>query len=134
MYICSERWFMFPIFYENSRVPSWIGKVAPIKPYAVCFFIFVWSAGPIDERLRRHETIHWKQQLECLFIGQWVLYAFGWLVLFFRFKFDGRLAYYRLPFEMEAYDNDENVGYLINRPKFAWVKYIKKSWSLPDEF
>lgn len=125
---------MFPIFFENSRVPKWIGKVAPIEPYAVCFFVFIWSIGPIDDRLRRHELIHWKQQLECLFVGQWILYALFWVVLFFRFRFDGGLAYYRLPFEIEAYENDGNVDYLSSRPRFAWVKYIKQSWGFPDGF
>lgn len=125
---------MFPIFIEHSKVPTWIGKIAPINPYAISFFVFVWSTGPINERLKRHERIHFAQQVELLFLGQWLLYILCWFVLFCRFRFNGRLAYYQLPFELEAYDNDENVGYLINRPKYAWIKYIKRCWSAPHGF
>lgn len=125
---------MFPVFIENSRVPRWIGLVAPIKPYAFSFWFWVWCSGRIDDRLRRHETIHFRQQVECLFIGQNVLYVLAWLILFIRYRGDGRTAYYRNPFEIECYTHDRDVGYLINRPRWAWVKYIKDCWRVPDDF
>ena len=36
---------------------------------------------------------------------------------------DTQMAYYSIPFEMEAYDNDENLEYLDKRKFMAWWKY-----------
>lgn len=118
----------FPLFIENSRVPKWVGTLSPIKPYAFAFFVFVWSIGPITDRLRRHETVHWKQQVECLFVFQWILYLAFWCVLFVRYR-DGQTAYRQNPFEIEAYKNDGDVSYLENRTMYSWVKYIRESFS-----
>ena len=35
---------------------------------------------------------------------------------------DGKIAYYMIPFEKEAYDNDENLEYLENRERWVWWK------------
>ena len=116
---------MFPIFIENSKLPVWLSKVAPINVYAFSFAVWVVCKGVMSDRTRRHETIHYKQQLEMLFIFQWIFYGLFHLVNLVRYR-DGRAAYYENPFEREAYANDEDVDYLQNRKHFAWVKYIFK--------
>ena len=118
---------MFPIFFENSRVPKWIGKVAPIEPYAVSFGLWVWCVGKMDARIRRHEVIHYRQQLEMLFVFQWVLYVLFWLILRVRLG-DGRSAYRYNPFELEAYKNDTKEDYLSRRPFYAWAGYIRQGF------
>jgi hypothetical protein len=113
-----------PLIFENSKVPVWLSKIAPIEINALSFFVFVFARGDLDERVRRHETIHYKQQLEMLFIFQWIMYGY------FHLKgilsgFKGSEAYYLNPFELEAYDNDEKADYLIKRKPYAWVRYWK---------
>ena len=112
-----------PIFYENSRVPIWLSKIAPINVWANSFAIWVWCRGELSEKTKRHETIHFQQQLECLFVGQWILYGLGWLAGYIKYG-NGKDAYYNSCFVKEAYDNDQDENYLENRPRYAWIKYI----------
>lgn len=114
-----------PLMFENSKIPVLLSKIAPIEINALSFFIFVFSRGEMDERVRRHETIHFKQQVEMLFVFQWIMYGY------FHFKgllsgLKGVEAYYLNPFELEAYDNDEKQNYLNERKPYAWIKYWKE--------
>ena len=68
-----------PIFIENSKVPVWLSKISPIEIGAISFGIWVWSRGEMDDRLKRHETIHYKQQVEMGFVGQWLMYGLFFL-------------------------------------------------------
>ena len=112
-----------PWFVENSKVPIILSYVAPIDINAIAFGPFVWSRGVMGEELKNHETIHYHQQLELLFVGQWLLYVFYWLKGLIKYK-DGAVAYRESPFEREAYENDQNLNYLKNRERFAWRKHI----------
>ena len=112
-----------PIFVENSKVPVWLSYIAPINIYAISFGWFVWCRGIMSPVTRRHETIHFQQQLELLFIGQHVLYILSWLYGLLKYK-DGAIAYRENVFEREAYSNDYAEDYLKNRPRYAWIKYI----------
>lgn len=68
-----------------------------------------------------HEKIHWQQQLELLIIFFHILYFVEFLVksIFYPGK-----AYKNLAAEREAYDNDDNLEYLENRKRYAWLKRI----------
>lgn len=125
-----------PKIFSNSRVPEWLSKVSPIEIYAISLGWWVWCRGNLDakniagktrraaaEKTVRHETIHFQQQLELLFVGQWLLYGLFWLVGLVRYR-DGSKAYYESPFEREAYQNDKDEDYLKNRKRYAWVRYI----------
>lgn len=116
---------MFPIHIENSKLPVWLSKIVPINVYAFSFAVWVVCRGVMSDRTRRHETIHYKQQLELGFVLQWVLYGLFHVINLIRYR-DGVTAYYENPFEREAYDNDEDPNYLDNRKHFSWVKYIFK--------
>ena len=111
-----------PIFIENSKIPVFLSKIAPIEIWAISFGIWVWCRGEMSEETKRHETIHFQQQLELLFVFQWILYGLYYLKGFLKHK-NGPKAYRENPFEKEAYDNDENEGYLEIRPRFAWLDY-----------
>ena len=113
-----------PIFFENSVLPIWLSKIVPIKVAAFSFFIFVWSRNEMGDRLKNHETIHFQQQLELLFVGQWLLYGLFYLINLWKTKGDGKLAYTKNPFEIEAYKNDYKKDYLANRKRYSWIKYI----------
>jgi len=113
-----------PKFIENSRVPIWLSKLAPIDINAISFGFWVWCRGEMSKTTRRHETIHYQQQLELLFIGQWVLYGLFYLVGLVRYR-DGKKAYREIPFEREAYSNERKFTYLEKRKRYAWVSYIR---------
>jgi hypothetical protein len=67
-----------------------------------------------------HELIHWQQQKEMLVIPFYIWYGIEMGV---RSLFTRR-AYWHTSFEVEAYENEKNLEYLINRPFWAWLKYI----------
>ena len=112
-----------PIMIENSKVPIILSRVAPIEIWAISFGIFVWCRGEMSETTKRHECIHFAQQVECLFIGQWILYGWQWLRGVMAKK-SGREAYYANCFEEEAYTHQDDKSYLDNRPFYHWKKYI----------
>lgn len=114
-----------PYFIENSRVPVWLSYLAPIDIWAISFGCWVWCRGTLSESTRRHETIHFQQQLELLFVAQWVLYGLFWLWGLIKYR-DGKSAYRESPFEREAYKNEMDLDYLDSRPRFSWIKYIKE--------
>ena len=93
----------------------------------VSFFIFIWVSRleKNSERLIRHEKIHFRQQLELLFIFHWLLYGLFYVIS--RIKGQGHYISYRYnPFELEAYEHDADVNYLRHRQPFAWTKSLKK--------
>lgn len=113
-----------PIFIENSRIPVWLSKVAPIEINAITLFCFVLSRGEISERTRRHETIHFQQYLEMFIIGFLLIYFFDFLYLaLIRKKGFSRDSYLAIRFEQEAHENDDFINYLDNRKRYAWRKY-----------
>jgi hypothetical protein len=112
-----------PVFVENSKVPVWLSKISPIEIGAISLGVFVFSRGTISETTRRHETIHYHQWRELAFLLFPILYGLFWLVGFARYR-DGVKAYYAIPFEREAYVNDDNPDYLEKRPFWAWRKYL----------
>tara|TARA_R110000824_G_scaffold235912_1_gene424696 strand:+ start:169 stop:525 length:357 start_codon:yes stop_codon:yes gene_type:complete len=111
-----------PWTFEDSKIPVWLSKVAPIEIWALSFACFVFCRGKLSEETKRHETIHFQQQLEMLFVFQWFLYGLFWLIGYVKYR-DGRKAYHRNPFEQEAYENESFENYLSSRKRFFWWKY-----------
>lgn len=121
------KWFksLKPWMYNNSKIPVWLSKVAPINIWAISFGCWVFCRGEMNKTTRRHETIHFQQQLEMGFVGQWILYGLFWLIGLARYR-DGAKAYRENPFEREAYDNERKFTYLEKRPFYNWVNYIRE--------
>ena len=113
----------FPRFVENSKVPVWLSKIAPINIWAISLGLFVFCREELDEQTKRHELIHFRQWLELGFIGFAILYPLFWLIGKVKFR-DGTLSYYQNPFEIEAYENDETPDYLDNRKPYNWRIYL----------
>jgi hypothetical protein len=133
------------IVYENN----WFARLVLAKGFgAFMFFGLVLAKGTVNERTRRHETIHVYQWIEvtCLsllamlgvgaFTGAWwtaalapvvfyVIYMINWLVLIFIPSIKN--AYRAICFEREAYAKENVIRYLDGRPLFSWAKYIFKS-------
>ena len=109
-----------PIFVENSRIPVILSYIAPINIGAITCGFVVFSRDKMDDELKRHETIHFQQFLETLFIGFILFYLmdFLWNLILYR---DGKIAYYKIRAEEEAYDNDHDPLYLQNRKRWKWL-------------
>ena len=107
------------MFFENSRIPFWLSKIAPIEINAITLFCFVFSRGEISEKTRRHESIHFQQYLETGVVGFLVLYVFEFLVRLCFYR-SGRKAYRMICFEQEAHDWDDRADYLEIRKRYAW--------------
>ena len=115
-----------PIFYEDSKLPIWLSKIAPIDVWAFSFAFWVCCRGKMSDRTKNHETIHYVQQREMLMVGQWILYGLFHVIGYIKHK-DGTKAYYENPFEREAYANDNNLNYLNERKPFAWINYLRSN-------
>ena len=111
-----------PRFIENSPLPRWLSKIAPIQIGAISLGFWVFARGTVSKTERRHETIHFQQQLEMFFMPMLVLYGLYFLVGLAKYR-DGKKAYRQIPFEQEAYDNQRKPTYLTKRKRFAWIKY-----------
>jgi branched-subunit amino acid transport protein AzlD len=109
-----------PIIIRNSIVP----KLASIfiSVYAITLFPFIFIRDKGDDRVIRHETIHFKQYLETLIIGFLIIYSFDFLKGLIKYK-NVQTAYRQIRFEQEAYENDHHLYYQAARKRWAWRKY-----------
>ena len=96
--------------------------MAPIEIWAISIGPFVWGRASISKTCRRHETIHFQQQLELLFLFQWLLYGVFWIFGFIKYH-DAAKAYRQNPFEQEAYTNQRKIKYLERRKRWCWKNY-----------
>lgn len=89
-----------------------------INAIGLCFFIFIVVHPDLDKYTKmdviNHEKIHYRQQLELLFIGQWILYGLFQLIY----------GYKNNPFELEANEYERNYSYLRTRKAYKWIKYL----------
>ena len=111
----------FPIFIENSIIPVLLSKLAPIEIGAITLGFIVISRGEMSEVTKRHETIHYQQYLETLFIGFILLYFYDYVVNRVFHRMDGQTAYYNIRAEKEAYLHDADDTYLDRRTRYEWL-------------
>jgi hypothetical protein len=111
-----------PIFIENSKIPVWLSYFAPIEINAISIGIFVWCRSTMSAITKRHETIHFQQQLELLFLPFYLLYILAWFHGLWKYR-NAVTAYRESVFEREAFSNDCTEGYLETRSRYAWVKH-----------
>jgi hypothetical protein len=102
----------------------WLGKYRGITIYP---FIFIYVEGlPATEKFRlvHHEQIHIRQAAEEYVVWFYIKYLWYYVANLFKgMNFDK--AYRNIPYEREAYDNQRRIGYLANRPRFAYRQYRK---------
>lgn len=105
-------------------ISPWFTKLMSvvIDVYAITIFPFIVSKEKMDETTLNHETIHIHQQKELLVIPFYLLYGLYYLIGIIKYK-NKQQAYYMIPFEQEAYDNDHNLDYLETRKWYAWRRY-----------
>ena len=115
---------------------KWFPKKKYIA-FAFFYFIFVRRGTKLTDNVIRHETIHWRQEVELLFIFNYLLYSLEYLIrIIAECRKGGRLwptrkmvdtAYRNISFEREAYGNEHNKDYLRTRKPYSWIKYIKNT-------
>ena len=111
-----------PIYIENSRILAWLSYLAPIKIQAITLGVIVISRNEMSEVTKNHETIHFQQYLETLFLGFLILYFWDWFIGLVKYK-DGQKAYLSIRAEQEAYKNQENLEYLpTDRKRWCWLQ------------
>lgn len=116
----------------------WLGKYVGITltPY-----VFWYIANKTENQiaiLRNHELIHEAQvrdeQEDKGKIFGWISWYWKYITIWFKGVLSGyfstkgkssRQAYMNIPYEKEAYANEENLNYLKTREKHAWKKYVK---------
>jgi hypothetical protein len=111
---------MRPIVVVSPRFTKLMSIV--IDVYAITIFPFIISKEKMNETTLNHETIHIHQQKELLVLGFYPLYFFYYLLGYIKYK-DKQQAYYRIPFEQEAYENDQDLDYLKDRKAYSWRKF-----------
>lgn len=125
--------------YYNNR----LAKLLLFSGYnTIMLFGFILTKlNELKPSTLRHENIHRRQYMECMILALPVALFLGWLVswwflllvpVFYYLLYVGewliRLfmpgnAYRNISFEREAYQNQNNPGYLGERRLFVWMKY-----------
>ena len=111
---------------KNSIIPK-LSSVF-INVYAITLWPFIFIRDEGNKRTINHEKIHLEQQKELLLVGFYLLYVIFWIIGLFKYR-STQIAYYEIPFEREAYANDDDWVYLLNRKRYAWTKYVSSSGS-----
>jgi hypothetical protein len=73
-----------------------------------------------------HEKIHFQQAVELLVVGFYLLYLLEFVIRLLQCRSATR-AYHGISLEREAYANDHNLGYLKERKRWAWLRYLVRS-------
>ena len=101
-------------------------KIIPLKGFsAINIFGVVFARkeyGTLHWQTMNHELIHTAQMKELGYIPFYLLYFIEWVVRLF---INGKQAYRKISFEQEAYAYAGDTGYLPNRKKYAFLKYLK---------
>jgi hypothetical protein len=100
-------------------------KIIAYKAMALYPFIFINPDCIDDEKLLNHERIHLEQQKELLVVPFYVLYLLNWLVNLCIYVIP-QFAYRQIIFELEAKGNEQDMGYLTTRKRYAFLKYLRK--------
>jgi len=106
------------------KAPILIIKSLPAAGMAIFPFILLKKASyKTDKEIINHEKIHLRQQLELLVLPFYILYLANYLFNLIRFK-KHDLAYRKIVFEEEAYENEHDLNYLKDGNWFGWLKQI----------
>lgn len=100
---------------RNSLLPPG-RRYAAINLFGV---LLVKHGVELTPELLNHEAIHTRQMRELLYLPFYLAYVAEWLVLLFRYCFDGYRAYRAISFEREAYTRAGDLSYLGHRRHFA---------------
>jgi len=78
----------------------------------IVLYPFVFVNDKTNKRLVNHELIHIEQIKDCGVLKFYILYLWYWIKLGFKYREN--------PFEIEAFDNDNDFDYIKNRKPKKW--------------
>ncbi|HLU51741.1 MAG TPA: hypothetical protein VKZ42_06210 [Flavobacteriaceae bacterium] len=78
-----------------------------------------------DSVLLYHEKIHLRQQAEMLVVFFYLWYGIEFLVRFVQYK-KRHVAYHNISLEREAYQHENNFGYLQQRKLWNFLSFLVK--------
>ena len=93
-----------------------------ISVYAITLFPFIILSEEVDEYTMNHELIHFEQQKELFVVGFNALYVYDFVKGMIKYK-NKDLPYVLIRFEQEAYNYQNDLGYIMDREKNAWKEY-----------
>jgi len=93
-------------------------------------FVFVKSEEFATPIFINHERIHFRQQIETLFIGSWILILMEDIYSRVFLKLELLDYYLYRAGEQEAYCNQHNFNYLKNRLWFSLFTYLRNKRKL----
>lgn len=96
---------------------------AGIKALTTPWAIYARPKAKLDETDVNHESIHAAQWKELWYVGFLLWYVIEYFIHLIRFR-KHDVAYRRISFEREAYQNQNDPGYLNNRKGFSFLKYL----------
>ena len=118
------------IIFTNLVKYITFGFASGITLYPFIFILKTLEKDPEIEIIVNHELIHIEQQKELLIIGFYFLYVYFMIIniikelINFNFKNPYLEAYYKNPFEKEAYFHEKDFYYTHNRPKHNWIFFV----------
>jgi hypothetical protein len=92
---------------ESKFITFWILGVAGIVLYP---FLFINNKN--NKKLLNHELIHVEQIKDCGVLMFYILYLWYWI--------KNGFSYLKNPFEIEAFDNENDMEYISNRERKKW--------------
>jgi hypothetical protein len=103
------------------------GKTVAKKAKAAAFwpFIFVRDESCVTPLFINHERIHFRQQIETLFVGLLLLTLYEMIYTKYVLRLPPEERYLWRASEQEAYRNQHNFNYLAERKLFAVFLYLK---------
>ena len=79
---------------------------------------------PLSMRTINHESIHTHQIKELLVVGFYAWYIIEWFLRLIYYR-NFKKAYRAISFEQEAFCNEDDLDYLQNRKRFAFLRFVK---------
>lgn len=89
------------------------------------FIISSVSREDAGKDMLQHERIHFRQQLELVWVFFFLFYFSEYFVRLLQYG-NRDEAYRNISFEREAYAFEGEPGYLEKRKSFAWIQFLKK--------
>lgn len=92
------------------------------RHHTMALWPFILTSLPKNHmpvRVKRHEIIHLRQQIELLILPFYLWYGLEYL--WHRLRHDSYTAYRMIRFEREAWANDGRCGYLRRRKPWNWI-------------
>lgn len=109
--------FLKIVSYAMSGTPH--GRAMALYP-----FIFFQDESQKLSWVINHECIHFKQQIELLLIGTWILWIIETMYAHLWLRMSMNEAYRWRSSEQEAYRNQQNPDYIKTRRWFAQFYYM----------